>query len=155
MPPFHTRCFVSVLLSAASLGLQPSFTLALSRYELSLFQACESLDDCILSNLPCDCHNGGGPIGINKDQQSAFEEAISQEEDDHGHSCTHIGGEDPCNEGELQCMDKLCHWHGLMRRLPAHVNQRTKFSNQPKMPSPPNNLLLSRIVSAVCSVSLW
>lgn len=99
--------FFPLGLACATAQFSPTAAAALNPYELSLLQACESVNDCVIAHKPCDCHNGGGNVGINKGQQAAFEEAISKDFDGH---CTMMGGEDPCDEGELRCADKLCRW---------------------------------------------
>lgn len=80
----------------------------LTRYELSLMQKCNTVDDCVAVNYGyCDCANGGGLYGINKTSVSAFEATFPTQ-----NGCTEMGSEVPCDEGALRCTEErgLCLW---------------------------------------------
>jgi len=95
------------VLSASALILSVG-AMRLTRYELSLLQKCNTVDDCVAVNYGvCDCANGGGLYGINKNSMSAFEATFPINQ-----GCTEIGSVDPCDEGTLSCTEErgLCLW---------------------------------------------
>mmetsp|Transcript_15518 Transcript_15518/g.23546 ORF Transcript_15518/g.23546 Transcript_15518/m.23546 type:complete len:343 (+) Transcript_15518:129-1157(+) len=101
------NCQYYAVLSTSALILSVG-AMQLTRYELSLLQKCNTVDDCVAVNYGvCDCANGGGLYGINKDSVSAFEATFPTNQ-----GCTEIGSINPCDEGTLSCTEErgLCLW---------------------------------------------
>jgi len=111
-----------------SVALITGHAMRLTRYELSLLQKCETVDDCVAVNYgKCDCANGGGLYGINKDSVSDFEATFP---DFAG--CTEMGSVFPCDEGTLICTEErgLCEWQW------AHAMPKPACQTSTERPTP-------------------